>query len=41
MFQVEEELTDNVYELVSNDEYGRRVQERQEEGFIVEDGEGH
>eukprot|EP00095_Tigriopus_kingsejongensis_P006207 snap_masked-scaffold252_size238019-processed-gene-1.19 protein:Tk06207 transcript:snap_masked-scaffold252_size238019-processed-gene-1.19-mRNA-1 annotation:"dna polymerase alpha catalytic subunit" len=39
-YQVEDELRDSVYEYVSAEEYGRRVQARQTDGFIVEDESG-
>lgn len=39
-YEVSDELTDRVYDYVSEAEYGQRVQQRQAEAFIVEDDTG-
>ena len=36
-YDISDEMTDNVYEMVDEAEYAERVQERREEGFIVDD----
>ena len=36
-YEVEEEITDNVYEVVDEQTYAEKVRQRQEDDFIVDD----